>query len=144
MKALTLWEPWASLLAHGHKGIETRCWSTKYRGPIAIHSAKRRPEHLGASCERPEFISKVNELMPAHPFPLGCILGVRVLKDVIPTELAREFITDQERLFGNYEDGRYAWLFDLELLILKKPVPVAGNRMLWNVAEEVLGYEQAV
>jgi activating signal cointegrator 1 len=40
---LTLWQPWASLVALGVKTIETRSWSTKYRGPIAIHAAARRP-----------------------------------------------------------------------------------------------------
>ena len=44
MKALTLWQPWASLIAVGAKTIETRSWSTKYRGPLAIHAAKRRPD----------------------------------------------------------------------------------------------------
>ena len=44
MKALTLWEPWATLIALGVKRYETRSWGTKYRGPLAIHAAKRRPE----------------------------------------------------------------------------------------------------
>lgn len=44
VKALSLWQPWASLIALGVKTIETRSWSTKYRGPLAIHAAKRAPE----------------------------------------------------------------------------------------------------
>jgi activating signal cointegrator 1 len=40
MKALTLTQPWASLVAIGAKKIETRSWSTDYRGPLAIHAAK--------------------------------------------------------------------------------------------------------
>ena len=38
---LSLWQPWASLIAIGAKHIETRHWKTDYRGPIAIHAAKR-------------------------------------------------------------------------------------------------------
>ena len=38
MKALTLWQPWASLVGPA-KTIETRGWYTNYRGPIAIHAA---------------------------------------------------------------------------------------------------------
>lgn len=41
MKALTIWQPWASLLACGVKKYETRSWATQYRGPIAIHAAKK-------------------------------------------------------------------------------------------------------
>lgn len=38
LKAITLWEPWASLMAIGAKKNETRgCW-TKHRGDIAIHA----------------------------------------------------------------------------------------------------------
>lgn len=46
MKAITIWQPWASLIALGAKQIyvkrfETRSWATSYRGPIAIHAAKK-------------------------------------------------------------------------------------------------------
>ena len=41
MKALSLWQPWASLIAAGVKRFETRHWETRHRGPIAIHAAKR-------------------------------------------------------------------------------------------------------
>lgn len=40
MKALTLTQPWATLIAIGAKRIETRSWWTGYRGPIAIHAGK--------------------------------------------------------------------------------------------------------
>jgi hypothetical protein len=40
MKAITLTQPWATLVALGAKKIETRSWSTSYRGPLAIHAAK--------------------------------------------------------------------------------------------------------
>lgn len=43
MKALTLHQPWASLIAVGAKKIETRSWSTSYRGPLAIHAAASVP-----------------------------------------------------------------------------------------------------
>lgn len=39
-KVLTLTQPWASLVAIGAKRIETRSWSTSYRGPLAIHAAQ--------------------------------------------------------------------------------------------------------
>lgn len=42
MKAITLHQPWASLVAEGVKTIETRSWSTKYRGPLVIHAGLQR------------------------------------------------------------------------------------------------------
>jgi hypothetical protein len=43
MKMLTLHQPWASLIAVGAKTIETRPWSTDYRGPLA--RARHGPDH---------------------------------------------------------------------------------------------------
>lgn len=54
MKALTLYEPWASLVALGAKKIETRSWPTKYRGPLAIRAAKSYEAwHMNLSWEEP-------------------------------------------------------------------------------------------
>lgn len=47
LKAITIWQPWASLIACGAKQYETRSWKTDYRGPIAIHAAAKRPPKQG-------------------------------------------------------------------------------------------------
>lgn len=44
MKAITILQPWASLIAIGAKRFETRSWPTSYRGPIAIHAGKSWPD----------------------------------------------------------------------------------------------------
>lgn len=43
IKAITIHQPWASLIASGDKQYETRGWKTKYRGPLAIHASKKDP-----------------------------------------------------------------------------------------------------
>lgn len=40
MKALTISQPYASLIANGEKWIENRRWETLYRGKLAIHAGK--------------------------------------------------------------------------------------------------------
>jgi hypothetical protein len=40
MKAISIRQPWAWLIVHGHKDIENRTWRTKHRGPILIHASK--------------------------------------------------------------------------------------------------------
>ena len=40
MKAITIKQPWATLIAKGYKEYEFRTWKTKYRGEILIHSGK--------------------------------------------------------------------------------------------------------
>lgn len=41
MKAITILQPFTSLVALKKKVIETRCWKTSYRGKIAIHAGMR-------------------------------------------------------------------------------------------------------
>jgi len=41
LPALSLKQPWASLIAQGKKTIETRAWGTRYRGPIVICSSQQ-------------------------------------------------------------------------------------------------------
>jgi len=41
MRALTIHQPWASLIAAGLKTIETRAWATKHRGQIVIHAGQQ-------------------------------------------------------------------------------------------------------
>lgn len=43
MKAITVLQPWATLLVTGKKHIETRSWKTNYRGEILIHAGKKDP-----------------------------------------------------------------------------------------------------
>jgi hypothetical protein len=39
MKALSIRQPWASLIIAGIKNIENRSWSTSYRGKILVHAS---------------------------------------------------------------------------------------------------------
>lgn len=50
MKAITLYQPWATLVAIGAKRIETRSWFTSYRGPLAIHVSKKIPGDAKVLC----------------------------------------------------------------------------------------------
>lgn len=40
MKALSIRQPWAWLIIHGHKPVENRSWATKFRGAFLIHASK--------------------------------------------------------------------------------------------------------
>ena len=148
MKALTLWQPWATLVALGEKKIETRCWETKHRGLLAIHSAaKLPPKWLGASRHDPFFRDELADILHARrdcddrlgrhvddairELPYGSILCVVNLVSIEPTIAVRHFVDARERVFGNYEDGRFAWHLEM-VARLPTPAPAKGNRLLWN------------
>jgi hypothetical protein len=40
VKALTIFQPFAAMIATGAKFVENRSWETRYRGPLAIHAGK--------------------------------------------------------------------------------------------------------
>ena len=40
MKALSILQPWAWLIANGYKPYENRTWSTSFRGEFLIHAGK--------------------------------------------------------------------------------------------------------
>lgn len=139
MKALTLWQPWASLIAFEEKKVETRCWSTKYRGLIAIHAALAIPRWVGDSRKSQEFHDRMMKLAYADGMfetgmPKGVVLCVAELVAIEPTEKVRDDLSEQEILFGNYEDGRYAWFLEVKKRF-DRPIPAKGNRMLWNWEE---------
>lgn len=73
MKALTIWQPWASLIACGAKRYETRSWPTKYRGPIAIHAAVKDPKRLPLMGKE-AFERTVREEIDAGRCPEWCFM----------------------------------------------------------------------
>jgi len=149
VKALTLWQPWATLIAMEAKRIETRCWKTDFRGELAIHSAARMPpKWLGVSSRTDPFRDeladlfcvrrdrddregkRVDDILRGLPFgKVVCI--VRLIGIEETNEMMLERISDRERLFGNYEAGRYAWHLEM-VEVVEPPIPAKGNRMLWK------------
>jgi hypothetical protein len=125
MKALSLWQPWASAIPMGLKSFETRGWSTKYRGPLAVHAAKRWDR------AQQDFADTMG--MPELPF--GQVIATCVLACVIPTEHARAMISDGEFRWGVYDDGRFAWLLT-DIIRLRRPFPFKGGQGFFNVPDD--------
>ena len=135
MKAITLTQPWATLVAMGAKQVEPRSWSTAYRGQIAIHAAKGYPKEARELCETEPFKSI---LLPAPlmglPAPgdcLGMMLCVCDLWACKPVEKVRWTLSVTELAFGDYSDGRFAWGSRVTR-VLDRPLPVRGALGLWE------------
>lgn len=106
MKALTIRQPWAQLIAIGAKQIETRSWPTKHRGRIAIHAGMNqrnigidfwlanggtaKPIHTalldGGYIPSPAFAPHWTPNYPddPRPVPLGAIVATANLVDCVP------------------------------------------------------------
>ncbi len=130
MKALTLHQPWASLIAAGHKKVETRSWGTGHRGRVAIHAGKRKLDY-GDELLLRDLEVAYGVALPA-PLPFGAVVAVATLIACVP--MTRELIgaqTPLERLVGGWGLGRYAWVLeDIEPLVAA--VPARGAQGLWE------------
>ena len=139
MKALSLLQPWASLVVMGIKKIETRNWSAAYRGPLLIHAGKSR---AGALFMTEAAIQKHISNFDALPF--GAIIGRVELVDILPADsphltppkMQAEAL--EERAFGDYTAQRFAWIFEGAVLF-GKPVPARGMLQLWEYPGVITG-----
>jgi hypothetical protein len=159
MKALTLTQPYATLVAIRAKRIETRSWATKYRGPLAIHAAAGLGPVGGwkglYALTRTQPFKAVLEagaaagLVPAYDedLPRGAIVAVCELVEVVrigdeemvyPRRRNDAWIDwhvppvgAAEYAFGDYAPGRHAWLL-ADIRALPEPVPAHGAQRLWE------------
>jgi len=134
--ALSLIEPWATLLAIGAKRNETRDWSTSFRGPFAIHASKKLDKEC---CREEPFASVLQEHFACWNFldcfRLGFIIGVAELLDDRPSEEMRPHQTAQELAFGDYYDGRRIFVCDYAQTLLT-PIPARGMLNFWRLTHE--------
>ena len=109
MKALSLRQPWASMIADGRKTIETRTWRTHYRGALAIHASAR----------------------PHADLPTGGIIAVARLLCCRPMTPA-----DEDAACIELYDGAYAWLLaDVRPV---PPLPCKGRLGLWTPPADII------
>lgn len=139
MKAITLHQPYASLIALAKKQYETRNWSTSYRGKIAIHAGKTnqcqgsfQTIHLFGELSKPVCEELMPILLDGYRLPTGCILTIAQLTDCI--KMTEEFInsvSELERTVGHWKVGNYAWKLE-NIQVLPEPILYKGKLGLWD------------
>ena len=136
MKALTLRQPWATLVAIGAKKIETRSWKTKHRGLLAIHAGATFSKAAIELCDFDPFLTALaaytNELGSVCPdkLPTGAVIAICELADCTLMTSPEEMPPEPERSFGTYVAGWYAW----HLMAVHQIAPrsIKGRLGLWE------------
>ena len=153
MKLVSLWQPWASAMALGIKKIETRGWSTSYRGPLAIYAtltwnADCRAFSRSDACWNAfGLLSQFRAEALRSVLPFGAIIAVCDLVDCLPTEACicvpgvyddyPDLDIPTERAFGNYDPGRFGFVTE-NMFRLPEPIPFKGRQgKLLDVPEEI-------
>lgn len=144
MKALTVRQPYASLIALGHKLVENRSWSTLHRGPLAVHAGAAWHPAGGTdwrvldavSCD-PAFGGALGPFPLPHAvdrtwFPRSRVLVIVDLIDCPPGTV---------RCCGPWgSPDTWHWVLAAPRAVDQAPV-VAGRLGLWLVDLAVLGQD---
>lgn len=109
MKALSIKEPYASLIADGRKTIETRTWWSDFRGPLLICASKKPDVRLA-----------------------GHAVAI-----VTVTDWRRMQPSDKSKALCDYGPDRYAVVLE-NLWKLSPPLVASGALYLWDVNNELV------
>lgn len=131
LRGLTIRQPWASLIAGGHKRVETRSWSTKHRGVVAIHAGLGFPKLERQLAETERALGR----LPAR-IPRGAIVAVARVAKVIDAIEAASQVSALERHLGDFRAGRHAWFLE-DVRVLEEPIPCKGALSLWRIPDDV-------
>lgn len=160
MKCLSLWQPWASLLASGHKKCETRGWPIRHRGPLLIHAAKTWNASIAGVCRDPVFaaafalmgvkVAANRNGFDVPDLPFGSIVGRVDVVGCVETKAVRVvasgptgrtegglLIGTAEAAFGDYSAGRFAFVCANPVLF-DEPIPFRGAQGLFDVPDDLL------
>lgn len=141
MKAITLWQPWASLMACGAKKYETRSWpapkTLKHGELVAIHAAARpvrleelSDEFISAWCNSLSYPPGIS-ILGLTMEPRGAVLAIAEFLGCFRAEEKLDEVTVDELMFGDWSDGRYVWQLQLRYT-LSTPIPAQGKQGLWE------------
>lgn len=130
MKALTIQQPWAALIAAGVKLCENRTWNTSYRGLLAIHAGSKR--HPRGGEEEAEYSARLDAVPGCRS--LGRIVAVATLCNVLSYEDVPDEFFDEQFAFV---EGPFCWILADVTPIPEAVQPyVRGSLGLWNLSEE--------
>lgn len=154
MKALTLWQPWATAIAHLGKDVENRTWSPPRAllgKPLAIHAGQRVDKdslaelldqmRLGMIPNRPDLLS-ADRMPKGHVVALAKVSGWLCSHELLPMLDPDRKIhqvgeaTAAKVWTGPWWVGPVGWVFG-RVLALPEPVPCKGAQGLWVLPQDV-------
>ena len=153
MYAITLHQPWATLIALGIKTVETRSWPAPERllgQVIAIHAGKRVVRRPGECIERELRAHWIEDW--SRTIPTGAVVATATLAgmarveyvDPISGRAMHEAVTETGCAagrgrtgidpWGDFSAGRWLWFLD-HVMALREPVPAVGRQGFWRWVE---------
>lgn len=141
MKALSIKQPWASLIAHGIKDIENRTWKTKFRGRIFIHASSVTVKFEDLVNAPNEIFQHSSSLRDNHEifktYPHGAIIGEVDIVDCV---------INHPSIWAEKEEDLtkkpiYNWVLANPVLYEKPILNVKGKLSFWDYEKPVRKYQ---
>lgn len=156
MNTVTLWQPYAGLIAAGAKTIETRSWApheAAHMKPLYIHAAASAPAITRGVIDTVSWMwarsrprgaivarclltgwAQVKRLTgPGHPgvYPIAEICIASAMTS--PQARAHEFDIGRIQTdgYGDYTPGRWLWMLD-DIEKIVPPIPAKGRQRIWQ------------
>jgi len=143
MKAISLIQPYATLIMLGYKKLETRSWQTSHRGNLAIHASAGKPGWAREVCQRDPYIRAIladhGMSFDGPAMTRGAILGTVSVSAIHPiNERLIANLAPLEIACGDYSmPGRFAWeLFGA--VPLAESIACRGALSVWEVPTDVV------
>jgi hypothetical protein len=137
MRALTLTEPWATLMALHEKTVETRSWKLPagiIGEEVAIHAAKGFPKWAKETCDEEPYRTALTLPGGIWSYPeknCGHVLCIVKFIGYRRTEDVRGQLSEKQLAFGDYAEGRFAWFTEF-VERLPRPVAAIGHLGFWE------------
>lgn len=130
VRCVSLWQPWASLIAAEIKTVETRSWpapSTIIGVRIGIHAAKTTKGLKQAAGIKPLWKSCLDSLPwdQDGDLPRGAVVATAVVEASVPTERL------DADIYGDYRPGRFGWVLS-GVEPLSSPIPAKGMQGIFT------------
>ena len=130
MKALSIHQPWAWAILHAGKTVENRTWYTKYRGPLLIHTSKKKATYDREA--KHDWLKLYGVVLPPwHELPTGAIVGVVKLVDCLQASQVDP---------SPWVEGPVCWVL-ANPRSFSEPVPYRGAQGLFDVPDELIHSE---
>lgn len=135
MKAISIKQPWASLIAEGVKDIENRSWPTKFRGRVLIHASakgvcKRANYHKILKTEQWESLGVVpslNMISSNYNYDNGAIIGSVEIVDCVINHSS----VWAEKTTQMSTENIYNWVL-ANPIKFPEPIPAKGKLSFWD------------
>ena len=135
MKALSIRQPWAWLIATGQKDVENRSWKTSFRGRIYIHAGKTMDVNVPGSSLTEDWILERLDVYRRAEYQVakrerGAIIGEVDIVD------CRFFCGDMSpRLFSKWHEVGYYGFYLANPVLYDTPIPCKGQLGFFEVVD---------